>query len=156
VATTENARRGRRPRKNLSLQQERDIIDAYVGTDRSMHELAKAMGLNPTYPYRTLEKWGIKWRRGSEVTWDDYLAENPEVLAKLNAIAVEAPETLDLDEVVTPLVNQIQLIEITEQETWLVEVTEKFLVSANDIDGALQAGKQLRPGGRITSIRIKQ
>jgi len=133
----------------ISRQQELDIIEVYAHTERSMHELAKAMGINPTYPYRVLEKYQIKWRRGaSDQTWDEYLAANPEVAyglgstnAKLDQIIAATPEPV------------LRMIEANEH--WLIEITERFEVAAPDIDGALHAGKQIRPGARITSIRMK-
>jgi len=111
--------------------------------------LAKAMGINPTYPYRVLEKYQIKWRRGaSDQTWDEYLATNPEVAYRLGSTDQK------LEQIIAATPEPVRLL-IEQSEHWLIEVTERFEVVAPDIDGALHAGKQIRPGARITSIRMK-
>jgi hypothetical protein len=43
----------------------------------------------------------------------------------------------------------------TDPEHWTVEITEIFEVKAPDIDSALRVSRQLRPGARITALRIK-
>jgi len=142
-------RGGRRPRVGISRAQELDIIDIYAHSDRSMHELAKAMGIQPTYPYRVLEKYHIKWRRGaSEQTWEEYLAANPEVAYRLGSVDQK------LDQIIAATPDPVLLLQPGES-TWAIEITECFSVRAAEIDQALAAGKQLRPGARITSVRLQ-
>jgi hypothetical protein len=39
---------------------------------------------------------------------------------------------------------------------WVVEITERFSVSANSIEGAVSEARKVRRNGRITGIRMRE
>ena len=174
---------GRRPRVNLGFDREMALIEMYASTDRPIKHIADHFGVRPTYPYRLLDKYAITWRRDSGTTFDfaewkaahfervnarmDDVVRAQEAraqtarMAELRALATaEAAEddALDLERLnadtgfATPgPLHQVP----ASRETWLVEITDRFEVQALRIEDAIQVAKELRPGARITSVRVK-
>ena len=143
----------------LSPEDEWKIIDTYVHTDQSIGALAKDMGLQGTYPYRVLDKNGISWRRGDQLTFDQWANEHAWRMP--DSFHVEAvPEALQRIAREVGAAHAIPEITLLDESNtfgvWVISVVEKFEVAADSIDSALAQGKQLRPGARITSIRVRE
>lgn len=148
---TQQPRRPRRrsPDTNLSAEQEQDLIRRYTQTDEPVQSIATAFNVHPTYPYRVLEKHNIPRRR-------------PQSKARVGLTAGLEREAgspgIRTTEQAPPPPPQIprlpsEPLAIADLGRWLVEISERFEVAADSIEGALFAARQLRPDARITSIR---
>ena len=135
-------KRGSRPRHNLSFETEMAVLERYIMTDEPLKAIAEAFGVTPTFPYRLLGKYAIEWRRGSTEEFD-FLAWREQITPPVK----QAP----LPDVPAP----VRKYAVEASQKWVIEITESFEVESWDIDAALAAAHQLRPGARITSVRVQ-
>jgi transposase-like protein len=150
----------RRPRVNLSTEDEHKILDLYAHSDKSIKQIADILGVTSTYPYRTLDRLGVGWRRGAAETFDAWAARthwphhDPEPVETPEAERPEVrePDSIHPGRAIPPPVS-FTLVDVAER--WTIDVTERFDVSASTIDEALSAAHQLRPGARVTSVKLK-
>jgi hypothetical protein len=49
----------------------------------------------------------------------------------------------------------LSLVALDATCVWVISITESFDVGATSIDEALSAAHQLRPGARVTGIKLK-
>jgi len=140
VAETKRSYRRRNP---LSTQQQLEVIELYTTTEQPIAKIAEIFDVTQTYPYRVLERWQIDWRRGQLppfdfVAWKQAQHLEPHVPPAMR----EEPPT-------------IKTFEVEASQKWVIEITESFEVESWDIDEALAQAHQLRPGARVTSVRVR-
>jgi len=137
VAETKRSYRRRNP---LSTQQQLEVIELYTTTEQPIAKIAEIFDVTQTYPYRVLERWQIEWRRGE--------------LPPFDFQAWRAAQ--ELDEPLPPTAPPaIKTFEVEASQKWVIEITESFEVESWDIDEALAQAHQLRPGARVTSVRVR-
>ena len=148
----------------MSPDQEWELIRLYGTTDLSLGEIAKRFGVSGTYPYRIFEKNNITWRRGNELTFDQWVKQNmPELLDSDESIdltdeeseaELQEPVTIDYaaSEYAINLDKQFELVDVNQSE-FLVELVEHLVVASVSMEGALAKARQMRPEARIRSVR---
>jgi len=140
VSDTKRTYRRRNP---LTRDQQLDLIEMYTTTEQPIAKIAELFDVLPTYPYRILEKWHVEWRRG-ELPPFDFTAWK---------------QAQHLEPHVPPAMREeppaIKTFEVEASQKWVIEITESFEVESWDIDEALAQAHQLRPGARVTSVRVR-
>ena len=145
-----DTKRTYRRRNPLSTQQQLEVIELYTTTEQPIAKIAEIFDVTQTYPYRVLERWQIDWRRGQLPPFD--------FQAWLHAQQQQVPAGAVLEPHVPAAMRdpaEIKTFEVEASQKWVIEITESFEVESWDIDEALAQAHQLRPGARVTSVRVR-
>lgn len=150
--------------RNLSDEQEVELLDAYTQTSAPLKELAERFGVKETYVYNVLDRAGVSWRRGNPESFEEWQAAQqrkqaeetvPEPVEKALENMLRLPVLPAKPEPVapTPAVER-RVQKWTEVERWMFTVQGLVVIEAAELEDALAQMRRLHPELRITKIEL--